>query len=80
MNNLEDLKNQWLSLFPDSLHEDTQKRFIRYAIELAKENGKLDTEEMGKKIKEQDRIDDYRMKYDFLRAVLKVLEEEKSEI
>lgn len=43
---LEELKETWLSAFPDSTHPLDIKRFIRYAVELAKEDGTLDHSEM----------------------------------
>lgn len=43
---LNELKEQWLSAFPKSSHPCDTKRFIRYAIELAKANGSLDYAEM----------------------------------
>lgn len=38
---LNELKEIWLSTFPDSSHTNDVKRFIRYALELAKVNGSL---------------------------------------
>lgn len=43
---LKDLKEVWLSAFPDSTNPIDTERFIRYAIALARENGSLDLEEM----------------------------------
>lgn len=39
---LDELKEIWLSAFPDSTHPLDIKRFIRYAVELAKVDGALD--------------------------------------
>ena len=80
MKNLDDLKKEWLSLWPESSHSLDQDRFIRYAIELARVKGALDLDEMKKKIEDPDRIYEYQKNYEFLQTVLKVLEEEKSEI
>lgn len=43
---LDKLKEQWLSAFPESSHPYGTKRFICYAIELAKANGSLDHAEI----------------------------------
>lgn len=72
---LEELKEQWLSAFPDSTHQYDKKRFIRYAIALARENGGLDYEEMKKRGVCPQRIVDYQREYEFLRDVLSVIDE-----
>ena len=46
---LEELKESWLSAFPDCTHPFDTERFIRYAIELAKLNGALDHSEMERR-------------------------------
>lgn len=73
--NTEELKQQWLSSFPNSGHELDLKRFIRYAIELAKENAALDHIEMERCGVSAQRIEEYQRMYEFLRIVLDVLDE-----
>ena len=72
---LNELKEQWLSTFPDSTHECDVKRFIRYAVELAREGGTLDHEEMAHRGISPHRIEVYQRQYEFLRYVLDVIGE-----
>lgn len=72
---LKQLKEQWLSAFPDSTHVLDLKRFIRYAIELSKENGALDHAEMAARGISPRRREEYQRQYEFLRVVLEVLGE-----
>lgn len=72
---LKELKETWLSAFPDSMHSADTKRFIRYAIALAKESGALDHEEMEARGISSQHILAYQRQYEFLRDVLEVLEE-----
>lgn len=72
---LNELKEQWLSTFPDSVHPNDTKRFIRYAIELAKANESLDHAEMENRGITPHRIEEYQRQYEFLRDVLEVLDE-----
>ena len=72
---LNELKEQWLSAFPESSHPCDTKRFIRYAIELAKVNGSLDHAEMEARGISPHRIEEYQRQYEFLRDVLAVLDE-----
>ena len=44
---LNELKEIWLSTFPNSSHTNDVKRFIRYALELANVNGSLNHAEMS---------------------------------
>lgn len=74
--NLNELKEQWLSAFPESSHPCDTKRFIRYAIELAKVNGSLDHAEMESRGISTRRIEEYQRQYEFLRDVLEVLDEQ----
>lgn len=69
------LKEIWLSAFPDSTHPLDIKRFIRYAVELAKENGTLDHSEMESRGVSPHRREEYQRQYEFLRYVLEVLDE-----
>ncbi len=71
----EELKELWLSTFPNSTHQCDTKRFIRYAIELAKSNGSLNHAEMEARGIYPDRIMEYQREYEFLRNVLEVLDE-----
>lgn len=71
----EELKEQWLSSFPESSHPCDTKRFIRYAIELAKTGGSLDHAEMEERGISPHRIEEYQRQYEFLRDVLEVLDE-----
>ena len=73
MESLEELKQQWLSGFPNSTHSLDTKRFIRYAIELAKVDGSLDFNEMRERGISEGLVEDYQRKYEFLRDVLDVL-------
>ena len=73
--NREELKEQWLSAFPESSHSCDTKRFIRYAIELAKVNGSLDYAEMEARGISPHRIAEYQCQFEFLRDVLEVLDE-----
>ena len=68
------LKDQWLSAHPDSAHERDMKRFIRYAVELAKLNGQLDLTEMESRGISRPRREEYQRQYEFLRLVLDVLD------
>ena len=72
---LNELKEQWLSTFPDSAHPLDEKRFVRYAIELAKVNGGLDHAEMESRGISPHRREEYQRQYEFLRVVLDVLGE-----
>lgn len=72
---LDKLKEEWLSAFPDSVHPYDRKRFIRYAIALAKTDGGLDHAEMERRGITQQHIEDYQRQYEFLRDVLEVLDE-----
>lgn len=71
---INELKEQWLSAFPDSAHTIDVKRFIRYAVELAKVNGALDFEEMESRGISPRRREEYQRQYQFLRLVLDVLD------
>lgn len=72
---LEELKETWLSAFPDSTHPLDIKRFIRYAVELAKVDGTLDHSEMESRGINPHRREEYQRQYEFLRYVLEVLDE-----
>lgn len=72
---LEELKETWLSAFPDSTHPLDIKRFIRYAVELAKENGQVYHSEMENRGISPHRQEEYQRQYEFLRYVLQVLDE-----
>ena len=71
---IDELKEQWLSAHPDSTHERDIKRFIRYAVELAKLNGQLDLGEMESRGISRPRREEYQLQYEFLRLVLDVLD------
>lgn len=71
---INELKEQWLSAFPDSAHTLDVKRFIRYAVELAKVTGSLDLEEMESRGISPRRREEYQRQYEFLRLVLDVLD------
>lgn len=71
---INELKEQWLYAFPDSAHTLDVKRFIRYAVELAKVNGALDLEEMESRGISPRRREEYQRQYEFLRLVLDVLD------
>lgn len=73
---LEELKEQWLSAFPDSTHPMDVRRFIRYAIALAREEGGLDHAEMERRGISRERREDYQSEYEFIREVLFVLDEQ----
>lgn len=70
-----ELKDKWLGAFPDSAHPLDRKRFIRYAIALARADGSLDTDEMEQRGISSESIQEYRSQYEFLRDVLDVLDE-----
>lgn len=72
---LDELKESWLSTFPDCTHPFDTERFIRYAIELARQNGALDHSEMERRGIRLHRREEYQRQYEFLRDVLKVLDE-----
>lgn len=72
---LEELKESWLSAFPDSTHPLDIKRFIRYTIELAKVDGTLDYSEMENRGINPHQSEEYQRQYEFLRYVLEVLDE-----
>ena len=72
---LDELKESWLSAFPDSTHPIDTKRFIRYAIKLARENRALDLSEMEIRCISTHRREEYQRQYEFLRDVLEVLGE-----
>ena len=72
---MEELKQRWLSGFQDSSHVLDRKRFIRYAVELAKTSGTLDNEEMERRGISRPRMEEYQRLYEFLRVVLEVLDE-----
>lgn len=76
---LNELKEQWLSAFPDSAHPLDMRRFIRYAIALAKENGTLDHIEMTRRGISSQRTEDYQRYYEFLREVLLVLDDRQAQ-
>lgn len=71
---INELKEQWLSDHPESAHERDIKRFIRYAVKLAKENGQLDHAEMESRGISPRRREEYQRQYEFLRLVLDVLD------
>lgn len=73
---LNELKETWLSTFPDSTHPADTKRFIRYAIALSRENGCLNHDEMEARGISHRRIQEYQRQYEFLRDVLSVLDEQ----
>lgn len=73
---INELKEQWLSAFPESKHVLDTKRFIRYAVELAKVNGELDLAEMESRGISRPRREVYQRQYEFLRDVLDVLDEQ----
>ena len=73
---INELKEQWLSAHPESAHERDIKRFIRYAVELAKLNGELDLAEMESRGISRPRREEYQRQYEFLRDVLDVLDEQ----
>ncbi len=72
--NINELKEQWLSAFPNSAHPLDIKRFVRYAVELAKLNGQLDLAEMESRGISRPRREEYQRQYEFLRLVLDVLD------
>ena len=72
---LDELKESWLSAFPDSTHPFDTKRFIRYAIKLARVNGALDHSEMESRGIKLHQREEYQRQYEFLRDVLEVLGE-----
>ena len=72
---LDELKESWLSAFPDSTHPIDTKRFIRYAVELARADGALDHSEMEIRGISPRRREEYQRQYEFLRDVLEVLDE-----
>ena len=74
LKDINELKEQWLSAFPDSAHTIDVKRFIRYAVELAKVNGQLDLVEMESRGISPLRRKEYQRQYEFLRLVLDVLD------
>ena len=74
MKDINELKEQWLSAFPESTHVLDTKRFIRYAVELAKLNGQLDLAEMESRGISRPRREEYQRQYEFLRLVLDVLD------
>ena len=71
--NIVELKEYWLNGSPECHHQIDQHNFIRYAVELAKENGVLDFIEMERAGISPDRIREYQRLYEFLRDVLEVL-------
>lgn len=71
---INELKEQWLSAFPNSTHTLDVKRFIRYAVELAKVNGQLDHAELESRGVSRPRREEYQRQYEFLRLVLDVLD------
>lgn len=71
---INELKEQWLSAFPESTHVLDTKRFIRYAVELAKMNGQLDHAEMESRGISSRRREEYQQQYEFLRLVLEVVD------
>ena len=71
---INELKEQWMSAFPDSANSHDVKRFIRYAVELAKVNGQLDHAEMESRGISHRRREEYQRQYVFLRYVLDVLD------
>lgn len=75
LKDINELKDHWLSAHPDSAHERDIKRFIRYAVELAKVNGQLDHAEMESRGVSPRRREEYQRQYEFLRLVLDVLDE-----
>ena len=75
LKDINELKDHWLSAHPDSAHERDVKRFIRYAVELAKVNGQLDHAEMESRGISPRRREEYQRQYEFLRLVLDVLDE-----
>lgn len=76
MEKLNELKEQWLSAFPDSTHPLDLRRFIRYAVALARVDGGLDHTEMERRGISEKRIEEYQRQYEFLREVLVVLDEQ----
>ena len=74
LKDINELKEQWLSAHPESAHERDIKRFIRYAVELAKLNGQLDLGEMESRGISRPRREEYQLQYEFLRLVLDVLD------
>ena len=73
---INELKEQWLSAWPESTHVLDTKRFIRYALELAKVNGQLDLAEMESRGISRSLREKYQRQYEFLRDVLDVLDEQ----
>ena len=71
---INELKEQWLSAFPESTHVLDTKRFIRYAVEPAKMNGQLDHAEMESRGISPRRREEYQQQYEFLRLVLEVVD------
>ena len=69
---INELKECWLSAHPDSAHKRDIKRFIRYAVELAKVNGQLDHAEMESRGISRPHREEYQRQYEFLRLVLDV--------
>lgn len=76
MEKLNELKEQWLSAHPDSTHPLDLRRFIRYAVALARVDGGLDHTEMERRGISEKRIEEYQRQYEFLREVLVVLDEQ----
>ena len=72
-----DLKEQWLSQFPNSNNDYDLKRFIRFAIALAREERALDVDELIDRGVSPEKAKVYQRLYEFLRRVLDVIDEEK---
>jgi hypothetical protein len=72
---LDELKNKWLSGFPHSAHPIDERRFIKYAIAMARENRSLNHDELTARGFSADEINSLQLKYEFLREVLLVLDD-----
>lgn len=75
MKTKEELLNDFLNGHPNSSHPLDTERFVRYAIQCAKEGSSIDIDTMSDKGVEGDYIKKYETAYSWIRTTVEILED-----
>lgn len=77
MKTKEELLNDFLNGHPNSSHPLDTERFVRYAIQCAKEGSSIDIDTMLNRGVESDYVEKYEIAYSWIRTTVEILSEEK---
>ena len=76
----DELFEQFMRLFPESSHPLDHARFIRYAIQCAKDEWSIDEEGMRARGLSEEKISDYCSAYSWIRQTVDLIKEEHIEL